>query len=77
MEANAVFVLDAEPFGLDDRRDILGEITLQEGWQNFLPAAWPSRDDDQARRTTPGVVADDRMVAARGDWSNSSKWPIS
>jgi hypothetical protein len=42
MEANAVFVLDAEPFGLDDRRDILGEITLQEGWQNFLPAAWPN-----------------------------------
>jgi hypothetical protein len=42
MEANAVFVLLAEPFGLDDRRDILGEITLQEGWQNFLPAAWPN-----------------------------------
>jgi hypothetical protein len=36
METNAVFVVIPEPFGLDDRRDILGESALQGVRQNFL-----------------------------------------
>ena len=35
MDTNAVFILLAEPFGLDDRRDIFGELVLQEVPQNF------------------------------------------
>jgi hypothetical protein len=38
MDTNAVIVVFAEPFGLDDRRDTFGEIVLQEVRQNFLPA---------------------------------------
>jgi hypothetical protein len=38
MDTNAVIIVLAEPFGLDDRRDILAEIVLQEVRQNFLPA---------------------------------------
>jgi hypothetical protein len=38
MDTNAVIIVLAEPFGLDDRRDILAEIVLQEVPQNFLPA---------------------------------------
>jgi hypothetical protein len=37
MDTNAVIIVLAEPFGLDDRRDIFGEIVLQEVPQNFLP----------------------------------------
>jgi hypothetical protein len=36
MDTNAVVVVIREPFGLDDRRDILGESALQGVWQNFL-----------------------------------------
>jgi hypothetical protein len=36
MDTNAVIVVLAEPFGLDDRQDIFGEIALQEVRQNFF-----------------------------------------
>jgi hypothetical protein len=38
MDTNAVIVVLAEPFGLDDRRDIFRKIALQEVRQNFLSA---------------------------------------
>jgi hypothetical protein len=38
MDTNAVIIVLAEPFSLDDRRDILAEIALQEVLQKFLPA---------------------------------------
>jgi hypothetical protein len=37
MDTNAVIIVLAEPFGLDDRRDIFGEIVLQEVRQIFCP----------------------------------------
>jgi hypothetical protein len=39
MDTNAVITVLAEPFGLDDRRDIFGEVVLQEVRQNFFARA--------------------------------------
>jgi hypothetical protein len=36
MDTNAVIIVLAEPFGLDDRRDIFGEVVLQEGSAKFF-----------------------------------------
>ena len=36
METNTDFVVLAEPFGLDDRPDILAKIRLQGGHKNFF-----------------------------------------
>jgi hypothetical protein len=39
MDTNAVIVVLAEPFGLDDRRDISEEIVLQEARQKIFARA--------------------------------------
>jgi hypothetical protein len=39
MDTNAVIVVLAEPFGLDNRPDIFGEIVLQEGSAKFFARA--------------------------------------
>jgi hypothetical protein len=71
MDTNAVIVVLAEPVGLDDRRDIFGEIVLQEVRQNFLPARL-------------GVLCPFAALLAIGSMAKSStavlssaaKWPV-
>jgi hypothetical protein len=50
METNTDFVVLAEPFGLDDRRDILAKIRLQGGRQKNFQAGRNVTDWHLSRR---------------------------
>jgi hypothetical protein len=65
MDTNAVIIVLAEPFGLDDRRDIFGEIVLQEVRQNFFARAIRVRGPPDVDPSPSSCIASCRCRQAR------------